>query len=402
MRWTRAIVIAALAACGSAPAGDDANDDVETPPCQPGECEIDGLDSALGCAGVYNPDQLLDYHLTMSSGDWSSLKSDTSYETYYPAQFQCGDDPPLPFEVGVRRKRSGGNDKPGLKIDFNKLVPGSSYFSLKKMSLENGVSSGSDTASPADAVAEYTAWRLMVRSGTLSSRAAFVRLFVNGELIGVYTNVEQVDKRFLRSRGFDDEGWLFKLSGGVDDGYKTSETIPNPYEERLCLFDKNPCAAPPAAELATYLPAHLDVDQMLRFGGVNAILANSDGPFYKDNNFYWYDDPAGSPRVFLPWDLDTTMHEDRVTLFGPGLYTDVLFTHWEDDYDAVLTELLAGPLAEAEILAELDRAEAVAGAALDEDPTFVGDPAAAMVADLKAWWSARHAQVTAEVAAHAP
>src|SRR5688500_1747751 len=214
------------------------------------------------------------------------------------------------------------------------------------MSLENGVSEGSSDGEMKGVVAEYLAWRLMLRGGALAGRSAFARVFVNGDFIGTYVNVEQVDKRFLRSRVGDDSGWLYKKSGSPDDGYKTNETIPNPYEDDVCFWDNNPCATPSPDELATYLPAELDVDQMLRFGGVNAIIANSDAPLVKDNNFYFYD-WAGGPRIYLPWDLDTTM-KDSPTLFGgPGtaMYTDVLFSHWEDDYDALLTGLLAGPLA---------------------------------------------------------
>lgn len=408
--WSaRAALVVVLCACGApgSSGGDDAEDpdkDEETPPCAVGECEIDGLDSAMGCAGVFNPDQLLDYHLTMSAGDWSALKADATFSVYFPAQFRCGGDPVLGFQVGVRRKRSGGTAKPGLKVDFNEYTAGGSYVSLKKLSLENGVSSGSSTASPADAVAEYHAWRMMVLSGTLSSRAAFARVFVNDELIGVYVNVEQVDKRFLRARGKDDEGWLFKLSGGDDDGYQTNETTPNPHHARLCFFSKNPCAVPSAQELATYLPQHLDIDQMLRFGGINALVANSDGPLVKENNFYYYDDPAGAPRLYIPWDLDTTM-KDTSSIFGTTssvVYTNVLFTHWEDDYDDLLTKLLAGSLTSQTVLAELDRALTVAGPALDADPAFEGEAIADQIAGMKAWWSARHAQITAELAAHAP
>jgi hypothetical protein len=411
LRWVHAVLVVALCACsspGSSGGGDDdpdgPNDDEETPPCSAGECEIDGLDSAVGCAGVFNPDQLLDYRLRMSAGDWSALKADGTFSAYFPAQFQCGDDPALGFQVGVRRKRSGGTDKPGLKVDFNEYTAGASYFSLRKLSLENGVSSGSSTASPADAVAEYHAWRMMVLSGTISSRAAFARVFVNDELIGVYVNVEQVDKRFLRSRGKDDEGWLYKLSGGDDDGYQTNETTPNPHDARLCFFGKNPCPVPSAQELATYLPRHLDIDQMLRFGGINALVANSDGPLVKENNFYFYDDPAGAPRLYIPWDLDTTMKNTSLLFGATGstLYTSVLFTHWEDDYDELFTKLLAGSLSAQTVLAELDRVQTVAGAALDADPAFIGEPIADEIARMKAWWSARHAQITAELAAHAP
>src|SRR5688572_22195458 len=46
-----------------------------------GRCEFDsatadGLSTASGCGGVFNVDQVLDYHLTMSAGDFSALKAD--------------------------------------------------------------------------------------------------------------------------------------------------------------------------------------------------------------------------------------------------------------------------------------------------------------------------------------
>jgi hypothetical protein len=391
----------ALGACGTP--GPDGGDDGDVLPCEPGTCEVDSLDSADGCAGVYNPDQVLDFHLTMNN--WSSVLADADGTTYYPAQFACGDEPALPFEVGVRRKRSGGTDKPGLKIDFDEYAPDGKFYSLKKLSLENGISSGgTEDSGPTDVIHEYMAWRTMQRGGVVASRVAFARVFVNGELIGVYASVEQVGKRFLRARGYDDEGWLFKLSGGVDDGYKTNETTPNPYEERLCFWEMNACDMPASDALATYVPEHLDVDQMLRFGGINALLANSDGPLAKDNNFYFYDDPAGAPRVYMPWDLDTTM-KGTPSMFAASanaLYTDVLFTHWEDDYAAVLTELLAGPLTMDGVQEELDRIAAVAGAALDGDPFGGAGVTAQAVESLSAWWSARLAQVGDEVGSHAP
>jgi hypothetical protein len=84
------------------------------------------------------------------------------------------------------------------------------------------------------------------------------------------------------------------------------------------------------------------------------------------------------------------------------LYTSILFTHWEDDYDALLTELLAGPLQLSAIEGELDGVVAVAGAALDSDPTIAGETTAGAVVELKGYWRARHPQLTAELEAHAP
>jgi hypothetical protein len=43
-------------------------------------------------------------------------------------------------------------------------------------------------------------------------------------------------------------------------------------------------------------PAHLDIGQLLRFGAVNA---NTDGPLFKDNNYYYYYDYASGPRAYI-------------------------------------------------------------------------------------------------------
>lgn len=368
-------------------------------------CGQDSLATPSGCSGVFNPDQLLDLHLTMAASDWTAVVNDPTNADHRIATFQCAGDPQL-VEVAVRKKRSGSvAGKPGLKIDFNYVVPGGDWMSLKKLSLENGISEGSAQGSLRDLITEYLSWRFMVLSGAYSSRTAFVRLFVNGDFVGTYVNVEQVDRRFLRSRLGDDTGWLYKHSGSANDGYKTNSTQANPYAEYFCFWDggrNGGCAAPTAAELASSLPAHLNIDQMLLFGGVNAIVANADAPFIKENNYYWYDSAA--PRVYIPWDLDTVMKNPTQLFGGSGStkYTSVLFTHWEDDYDALLTGLLQQQLSLTNILYELDRIERVAGAALSADPTVSGQSVADEVTSLKAWWTTRHAQLSSELQSHAP
>ncbi len=360
----------------------------------------DGLETATGCAGVFNPDQLLHYHITMAPGDWSALQGDLTNSIYFQAQLSCEGGPS--FLVGVRRKRSGDSPKVGLKIDVNLYVAGQSFYTLKKLSLESGIGEGSSAGETRDLVAEYLGWRLMSRSGAISGRAAFVRLDVNGADMGVYVNVENLDKRFLRDRFGDDSGWLYKKSGSPNDGYHTNETIANPYADYFCFWDRT-CPTPPDAELASSLPARLAIDQLLRVGAVNALMANTDSPLLKDNNFGFYD-WSGGPRYYFAWDLDTSMRADYdlytgTVSGGTTMYTEVLFATWAADYDAILEELLAGPLALPEILAELDRAHSVAGAALDADP-YTGGGAAGAVDTLSTWWSARHAAALDQVATH--
>jgi hypothetical protein len=372
------------------------NAECASPPC-------DTLETAAGCAGPFNVDQVLDLHFTMAPGDWSALKADMTNNVFFAAKFHCNSDPDLPFQVGIRRKRSGSIDKPGLKVDFNEIDMNGEWQDLKKLSLENGVSEGSDTVELSGVVAEYLAWRAMDRSKLISGRAAFARVHVNGALIGVYTNVEQVDKRFLRVRIGDDDGWLYKHSGSADDGYKTNEMVPNPYEEALCFFTNKPCPPPPSNELLTYLPEHLDIEQMLRMGAVNAIVANTDAPIRKNNNYYFYD-WAGGGRLYIPWDLDTVMNQNE-PIFSPPMtpiYTDILFTHWEDDYDAILTELLEGPLDAGWLEEELSLAGSVAGPSLEADPAVSGGSFADAASKLKGWWAARHPAIHQEVLNHQP
>jgi spore coat protein H len=398
------------AACGSSPAdevdgggGSDGASDLDgggrgdAGPTGSSGGSGDGLDVLTGCAGVFNPDQVLDFELSMSAGDWSALQADSTNSIYFPAEITCNGT--TPASVAVRRKRSGGAPKVGLKIDINRLVPGQSWLDLKKLSLENGISEGSDTGSAGDLVAEYLSWRLMARSGAITGRAAFVRVTVNGEQLGVYVNVEEVDKRFLRDRLDDDAGWLYKKSGSANDGYHTNELEPDPYAAYFCFWESNGCDPPSAAELASTLPAHLAIEQMLRVGAMNALLANTDSPLLKNNNFLFYD-TAGLPRLYFPWDLDTTMRSDHDVFTGTvsggtEMYVDVLFSNWEASYDDILTELLDGSLALSAIHDELDRVDEVAAAFLDGDPDFGGS-----VTSLKEWWTARHAAVRAQVAAH--
>ena len=400
----------ALAACGNGAGGDDGDDDGigDGGPLGDGNeypGTGDDLDTALGCPGVYNPDQILDFHLVMAPADWQMVQNDCTFEIYAPADLSCGDGPPI--RVGVRHKRSGGTMKPGLKVDINQYVAGQEFFGLRKLDWENGVGSvvtgcGADGSGTGELLREYLGWRLHVRSGEMTSRVAFVRATMNGAPLGVFLGVEVVDKPFVKSRLGDASGWIWKFSGSPGDGQQTNEGVDDPYDDYFCFFERNGCAVPPSAQLATELPTKLNIPQLLSVGAVNAIMANHDAILLKQNNYIFYD--WAGPRAYFPWDLDSTMSDDYDVFTGTvsggtTAFTDVLFTNWEDDYDARLTELLAGPLSMAAITMEIDRAVSVAGPALEADP-LVGGSASAARSSIVSWWTTRHADVSAQVMAH--
>ncbi|HEU0034735.1 MAG TPA: CotH kinase family protein [Kofleriaceae bacterium] len=365
-----------------------------------------GLDTQLGCPGVFNPDQMLEFHLTMTQADWQTVQNDCTFTQYVPADLSCGDGGSI--RVGVRHKRSGGTQKPGLKIDINEYVAGQTFFGLKKLDFENGVGSvvggcGTDGSSTQSMLSEYLGWRIHVKSGEMTSRAAFVNVTLNGQPLGVFLNVENVDKAFVQSRLGDDTGWIWKFSGSPGDGQQTNDGVVDPYDAYFCFFQKNGCAMPSATQLAAELPGKLNIPQLLSVGAVNALIANHDAIMLKLNNYIYYD-YAGGPRQYFPWDLDSAMSDSYDVYTGtvPGgttVFTDALFSNWQGDYTALLASLLAGPLTLDAINAEIDRGVSVAGAALEADP-FVGGSATDAGNSLKAFWATRHADVSAQVAAH--
>jgi hypothetical protein len=259
---------------------------------------------------------------------------------------------------------------------------------LNKLVFDN-----SGSAELTDIVRQFLAWRMMNASGAISSRAAIAQVYVNGSFAGLLVVIEAVDKRMLRNRFGDDEGWLYKKSGGTGDGLKTHEADgladANPYDDYLCFWGSgNACPVP--SDVATSLPTHLHIDQFLRMGAVNALISNTDSPIFKDNNYYYYDWPG--KRYYLPWDLDTLMKDLPYEMVQSGSFAAVLLQHWDSEYRAIVRELLAGPLTLAVIHGELDRVQSVAGPAIDS----AGGDAAAIVGGLETWWTQRHGMVSAQ------
>jgi hypothetical protein len=330
-----------------------------------GEGDEFDLDGAAGCEGIFNPGQVLTYHVQAGS-----LGSDG------PGRFRCGDGPTL--DVEVESKRGGG-----FKIDFNQYDDAQSYFGIEKLVFDN-----SHTSAAEDIVSQYLSWRLMNLAGVVSSRAGLAEVHVNGQPQGLLVIIEAVDKRMLKHRFGDDDGWLYKKSGGGGDGLKTHETDglaeANPYDDYLCFWRTgNACAVP--GDVAVRLPDHVHLEQALRLGAVNAFISNSDSPIFKDNNYYYYDWPG--KRYYLPWDLDTVMRDGGYPMIQRTSFAAVLLAHWEGDYRAIVSELIAGPLSLAAIEGELDRVRTVAGPAIGR----AGGNAGEIVGRLEQWWTQRHA-----------
>jgi len=213
---------------------------------------------------------------------------------------------------------------------------------------------------------EALAWRLFARAGVPASRHTYAKLALNATYMGLFSVVEQVDKRFLKDRfGDNDEGNLYKAAcgqlgcatlarrvgdGGDDGGRQYIAPDPGDQTYRLMTNEDDPAAAT-YQDLARFarvvdgagLPGGEDrfasdgyrrsvedifnVRAFLRWTAVNVLIGSWDNYFATPSNYFLYNsgrrgDERGfmaSPYfTFIPWDYDNSFGID---FFG---------TRWQD------------------------------------------------------------------------
>ncbi|MGW6269108.1 CotH kinase family protein [Streptomyces sp. NPDC055060] len=219
---------------------------------------------------------------------------------------------------------------------------------------------------------EAVAWRLLERAGIPAAQHTYATFFLNDRYMGLYSVIEQVDKKFLKDHfGKNAEGNLYKAycgdvgcatlehrsgTDGTDDGrqYFTRGSQEDERTYRLKTNEDDP-SANTYDDLATLVRAIngvrlgggsdrfasdafrdaveqiLNVPAFLRWAGANVLLGSWDNYFATPSNYYLYNagrlgDPAGfmsRPHfTFIPWDYDNSSGIDFFST--PWQYTDLL------------------------------------------------------------------------------
>ena len=142
----------------------------------------------------------------------------------------------------------------------------------------------------------------MRTAGLDASRANHARVFKDGVLLGLYMNIEVVDKEFLEDHfGPDDEeGNLWEE--GLE--LETNEAVKD--DTRLRALSKLVSAEPDEGDHTAFyagLDELMDIKQVLRVMATETALLSNDNFSNGGKNFYYYEHPKRGFMV-LPWDLD--------------------------------------------------------------------------------------------------
>lgn len=337
----------------------------------------------LDAEQLFDSTRLLEVEISLPEKDWDALCAQSRVRGGFASLFSNTAEKPFTYfkadvkvdgvkipSVGIRKKGFIGSldeTRPSLKVKFGEYVDQKPVKGLDRLTLNNNKQ---DTA----LVSQFLSYKVFNDAGVHAPRVSFARVTVNGEYLGIHSNVESVKKPFLIARYGDSSGNHYE--GTLADFYpKTiakfeTKTKTKPQDDpdlkrlsELLHSDENL----PMDEIEKLV----DLDSFLKFWAVESLLGFWDGYTQNQNNFFVYDNPANDKFYFMPWGADSCFSPGRRGFGSVGggpqfesvraeaMLPNRLFRSEgiPDRYKQALLDVLETAWDEKELLGEVDRIE---------------------------------------------
>lgn len=310
-----ALVVCQTGACGSsvAPgAGQELRSDAAAP-----EHIVDGAtagDSSRptdptptpSSAPLFDEGTIVDFYVTFSDDAWNKLLTLTGPNDtrWVPCTFTALGDPVVNADCRRKADIEGWpfEKKPQFIVRFNLTNKGGRFRGRRRFNLE----AFDGAAAP---IRDRIGMWVMREAGIDAPRVNHVRVFKNGELLGLYMNIEAEDKEFLEDHfGPEDDGNLW------ESGYELKTNEDENDGSRLHalsdLIDTEPLTGD-HTEFFEQLAMRMDVGQVLREMAAETALITNDNFSQGSTNFAYYEHPTRG-FIVLPWDLDSIITQAPV------------------------------------------------------------------------------------------
>lgn len=275
--------------------------------------------------------------------------------TVDPTEFaSLFEDPSVPITVPVTVNRDGeeASGTVELRGASSRRVSKRSY----NIDLDDGTIDGRDhlklLAEVADPsrIRQLLAYDLFDRMGAVAPVAEPVLLRINGEVQGVWDDIEHVGDQFMEDRGYDGHADRFRLTTGnftlvLDEdgaadlsGYekKENEGDPSPELESLLRW----LDSAPDDVFDTDLDTYVDTASYIGYIAGQQVFSNYD---VADGGHYLVLDSATGRFLLVPWDLNNdTWSQAGLPLTSHTLYSAPTHPQWWD-FDLLLTRALSAP-----------------------------------------------------------
>lgn len=392
-RWLPALLATLATGCGVPPGTGETSD------AEPSTSATGGVDFDM----VYDRSTVQRYDLEIAPEVWQAMLGNPLSDEYSEATLRWGDEVYGP--VGVRFKGNSsrravmeqGSSRFSFKIKLGEFVDGMTFHGVKTLNLHNGFKDPSF-------MREALSYDLFRDLGVPASRVAYVDLYLNGELQGMYISVEQVNKTFLDEWLGDNDGNLYKPETGelVYRGDSVEDYgAPESYEletneaeadfsglvRLIDILNNTPDADFPAAMEEVF-----EVETFLRWLAANTLLVSLDG--YAGSiahNYYLYDNPSTGRFTFIPWDYNESFgvfsaglskeellrfhiaspyHTQSMSNGSRPLISRILAVEeYREEYYALVADLVANRFSVTAIDEEIDRLRALISDSVRDDPT---------------------------------
>ena len=243
------------------------------------------------------------YELEISIEEWEKLQRNPHSDERHPAKFTAGG---KEYSVEVRYRGDWARTWPKkpLKIFFEKD---------KDFDGQHVLNLNPNWRDPAF-IREQLAYQIYAACGVPASKTRMVKLNVNGEFHGVFLEVEQPAKPFLKRVGL--KGAVVykgnsrqRLADQSDLGDEAA--FREHYEKQTHKDEDYRDLQSFCHDLATtkdvpgFFATHVDMDRYVSFLAGNALVQNWD---WFSKNHVLVLDAAGSKKwLVVPWDLDRTL-----------------------------------------------------------------------------------------------
>lgn len=391
----------------------------------PGAAEPDGglVDASPDApdlsAALFARDHVVEVAIELPAADWDAIRTQTRPgDTLVGAD--CQDAPfGSPFtarmatvtvdgqrleQVAVRKKGFLGSlddDKPSLKLKFDEVIADQEVAGVRGLTLNNNRQDPSF-------LRQCLAYDLFSAAGLPAPRCNLAHVTVNGRDLGVFTNVESVNKRFLARHFASADGRLYE--GTLSDfrtGWlatfepKTDEANP----DRSDLEALAAAVAVPDAQLLAALAPVVDVEEFLTFWAMETLLGHGDGYAGNTNNFFVYREPGSARLHFLPWGVDgvaqpapATPPDSVVMANGVLARRLYLLPETRTRYLARMQQLLDQVWDAPARVAAIDQLAALLLPRIGNDPFAAGQDVPAAIDELRRFFRERPRQVAPTIA----
>ena len=173
-------------------------------------------------------------------------------------------------------------------------------------------------------IREQLGYDLFNELGVAAPRSRPARVHLNGELLGVYSEVEMIDAIFLARNGMAGgvlyqalvpkrqsgpdrcDGQAYSTVAGYEAHWSKRTHLDEPYDDLARFVDGMHMTRD--EDLEAYFAEHLQIDSYIGYLVGVCFITHWDSLV---KNYYWCFDREGSGRwVVIPWDLDRTWGDD--------------------------------------------------------------------------------------------